>query len=258
VYQWFVFVHLAGVFGLLAAHGVSMVVMFRLRTERDPARVDGLLQLSAASITPFWISTVVLLVGGIVAGFLGDLWSYGWIWAAVGTLLVIIVAMFAMARPYYRRIRFVSRAMAEGSQAVTAEQFDRILSSGRPWAVAVVGFGGLAFILYLMLFKPALGLAPEGTAARATGSAVHIAAEELSFSTDRLEAPAGQPFRLVFENQASVPHNVSIHRGEDAVFEGEVVAGPTRVTYAVPALGPGEYAFMCDIHPEMAGTLVAG
>jgi plastocyanin len=257
VYQWFVFVHLAGVFGLLAAHGVSMVVMFRLRTERDPARIDGLLQLSAASITPFWISTVVLLVGGIVAAFLGDLWSYGWIWAAVGTLVVIIVAMFAMARPYYRRVRFISRAMAEGSQAVSPEQFDRILSSGRPWAVAVVGFGGLAFILYLMLFKPELGLAPEGTAARAAGTAVHIAAEELSFSTDRLEAPAGESFRLVFENDGSVPHNVSIHRGENALFEGEVVTGPTRVTYSVPALERGEYVFVCDIHPEMTGTLVA-
>lgn len=257
MYQWFVFVHLAGVFGLLAAHGVSMVVMFRLRTERDPVRVDGLLQLSAASITPFWISTVVLLFGGIVAAFLGDLWSYGWIWASIGTLVVIIVAMFAMARPYYQRVRFISRAMAEGSQAVTPEQFDRILSSGRPWAVAVVGFGGLAFILYLMLFKPTLGLAPEGTAARATGTAVHIAAEELSFSTGRLEAPGGEPFRLVFENGASVPHNVSIHRGENAVFEGEVVAGPITVTYSVPALEPGKYAFVCDIHPEMTGTLVA-
>lgn len=257
MYQWFVFVHLAGVFGLLASHGVSMVVMFRLRTERDPARVDGLLQLSAASITPFWLSTVVLLVGGIVAAFLGDLWSYGWIWASIGTLVVIIVAMFAMARPYYRRVRFVSRAMAEGSQAVSPEQFDRILSSGRPWAVAVVGFGGLALILYLMLFKPELGLAPQRTEALATGPAVRIAAEELSFSTGRLGAPAGEPFRLVFENRASVPHNVSIHRGEEAVFEGEVVAGPTTVTYSVPALEAGEYSFVCDIHPEMTGTLVA-
>jgi plastocyanin len=197
-------------------------------------------------------------VGGIVAAFLGDLWSYGWIWAAVATLLVIIVAMFVMARPYYRRVRFVARAMAEGSQAVTSEQFDRILSSGRPWAVAAVGFGGLAFILYLMLFKPTLGLEPsQELASRAAGPAVRIAAEELSFSVDRLDAPAGEPFRLVFENRAAVPHNVSIHRGEDAVFEGQVVAGPETVSYQVPALEPGRYGFVCVIHPEMTGTLVA-
>jgi plastocyanin len=51
---------------------------------------------------------------------------------------------------------------------------------------------------------------------------------------------------------------VSIHGDGQDLFEGEVVAGPTTVTYAVPALDPGEYAFVCDIHPEMTGTLVAG
>lgn len=259
MYQWFVFIHLLGVFGLLASHGVSMVVMFRLRTEREPSRVDELLQLSASSITPFWISTAVLLLGGIVAAFLGpDLWSYGWIWASVATLLVIIVAMFLLARPYYRRVRFVARAMSEGSEAVSSEQFDRILASGRPWAVAAIGFGGLALILYFMLFKPTLGLAPATSVATATGPAVHLSADELSFGADRLRAPAGRPFRLVFDNRAAVPHNVSIHQGEDAVFEGEVVAGPTTVTYSVPALGAGEYRYVCDVHPDqMTGTLEA-
>jgi plastocyanin len=261
VYQWSVFVHLAGVFGLLATHGVSMVVMFRLRTERDPARVDGLLQLSASSITPFWISTGVLLLGGIVAAFLGpDLWSYGWIWASIGTLVLIIVAMYVLARPYYRRVRFISRAMVEGSQAVSPEQFDRILRSGRPWAVTAIGVGGLLFILYLMLFKPTLGLAPAApSAAAATGPAVHLGAKELSFTTQRLSAPAGEPFRIVFENAVAVPHNVSIRRGDEAEFEGQIVTGPTVVTYPVPALAPGEYTFVCDVHPEqMTGTLVAG
>jgi hypothetical protein len=260
VYQWFVFIHLLGVFGLLASHGVSMVVMFQLRTQRDPARVDGLLQLSAASIGPFWISTGVLLLGGIVAGFLGpDLWSYGWIWASVVTLVLIIVAMFLLARPYYQRVRFVARAMVEGSQAVTPEQFDRILASGRPWAVAAIGIGGLALILYFMLFKPTLGLAPAPPAAAATGPAVRLGADELSFDTRRLDAPSDRGFRLVFENRVAVPHNVSIHDGDEAVFEGRIVTGPATVTYAVPALEAGEYTFVCDVHPaQMTGALEAG
>jgi plastocyanin len=261
VYQWFVFVHLAGVFGLLASHGVSMVVMFRIRTERDPAKVDGLLQLSASSITPFWISTAVLLVGGVVAGFLGpDLWSYGWIWASVVTLALIIVAMYLLARPYYRRVRFVARAMADGSQAVTPEQFDRILRSGRPWTVAAVGIGGLGLILYFMLFKPTLGLAPSAEVAAApTGPAVRLAAEELSFTTERLSAPAGRSFRIVFDNRADgVPHNVSVYDDGSAIEKGEIVTGPATATYAVPPLDPGEYRFVCDVHPDlMTGTLVA-
>jgi hypothetical protein len=136
MYQWFVFVHLAGVFGLLASHGVSMGVMFRLRGERDPARVDSLLQISALSVGPFYISLLVLLVGGVVAGFLGDLWSYGWIWGSIAVLVLIMVVMYAMARPYYQRVRFIARAMAEGTEAVSQEQWERILRSGRPMTAA--------------------------------------------------------------------------------------------------------------------------
>jgi plastocyanin len=257
VYQWFVFVHLAGVFGLLASHGVSMGVMFRLRMERDPARVESLLQVSAQALAPFYVSLLVLLGGGVVAAFLGDLWSYGWIWGSIVVLLVIMIAMYAMARPYYQRVRFISRAMAEGSEAVTPEQFDRILRSGRPWSVAVVGVLGLAVILYFMLFKPTLGLAPEADAGtEAAGAAVRLTAEELSFSTERLTAPAQEPFRIVLDNQASVPHNVSVYDDGTALARGEVVAGPATVSTTVPALDPGSYRFTCDVHPDqMTGTL---
>lgn len=256
MYQWFVFVHLAGVFGLLASHGVSMGVMFRLRTERDPARVASLLQVSAQSLAPFYVSLLVLLVGGVVAAFLGDLWSYGWIWASIAVLVVIMVAMSAIARPYYQRVRFISRAMAEGSEAVTPEQFDRILRSGRPWTVTVVGVLGLAVILYFMLFKPTLGLAPEAEAGATAGPAVRLVAEELSFTTDLLTAPAGAPFRIVLDNQASVPHNVSVYDDGTAVARGEVVAGPATVSTSVPALDRGSYRFACDVHPDqMTGTL---
>jgi plastocyanin len=259
VYQWFVFVHLAGVFGMLASHGVSMGVMFRLRGERDPARVDSLLQISALSLAPFYASLLLLLVGGVVAGFLGDLWSYGWIWGSIAVLVVIMVVMYAMARPYYQRVRFISRAMAEGSEAVSKEQWDRILSSGRPMAVAAVGIVGLVVILYFMLFKPTLGLDPEAEAAPATGTAVPVTADELSFSADRLSAPAGEPFRIVLDNRAAgVPHNVSVYEDGTAMARGEVVPGPATVTTSVPALDAGEYAFLCDVHPDqMAGTLVA-
>jgi hypothetical protein len=44
--------------------------------------------------------------------------------------------------------------MADGSQAVSDEQLAGLLEGPRPWILAVIGFGGLLFILYLMLFKP--------------------------------------------------------------------------------------------------------
>lgn len=260
MYQWWVFLHLLGVFGFLVAHGVSVAVTFRVRSERDPARVEALLQISSASISAFYVSLGVLLVGGIVAAFDGNLWGYGWIWASLVTLTVVLVAMYVMARPYYRRIRFVASAMAQGSQAVSPEQFVGMLRSRRPLTIAAIGFTGLVVILYLMLFKPTLGLSPqqEETASLATTTSVALGATELAFTSDSLFVPADKPFALEFENRSSVPHNVSVYDGDVALFTGDVFSGPKTVSYTLPALAPGDYAFVCDVHPEqMTGTVVA-
>jgi plastocyanin len=261
VYQWWVYVHLAGVFGLLVSHGVSVAVTFRLRAERDATRAVALLEISSSSITAFYISLAVLLLGGVVAAFDGGLWGYGWIWASVATLAVVMLAMYALARPYYHRIRFVATALAEGSRAVTPEQFEKLLKAPRSLVIAAIGVAGLAVILYLMLFKPTLGMTPapaEQTAAGGPG--IVLEASELTFDARRLEAPANERFRLRFANNSSVAHNVSIYgRDGEPLFTGEISAGPRVTEYSIPALAAGRYRFVCDVHPQqMTGTLVAG
>ena len=100
--------------------------------------------------------------------------------------------------------------------------------------------------------------APSG-APSADPDALQISAKDIKFSTDRLEAEAGKPFAIVFDNQESAPHNVAIYTDESAsekVLVEEPFAGPKTVTYDVPALDAGEYFFRCDLHTNMTGTLV--
>jgi uncharacterized membrane protein len=97
---------------------------------------------------------LLLLAGGIVAGFQGHWWGQKWIWTALIVLVVTSVVMGIIATPYYRRLGFVARAKAGGSTAVSDEQFAAILSSSVPFVLAAVGFGAIIFILYLMVFKP--------------------------------------------------------------------------------------------------------
>ena len=89
---------------------------------------------------------------------------------------------------------------------------------------------------------------------------IDIAALNTQFDTAELEVVAGQPFKINFDNQDPLPHNVAIHEGSPTgqeVFMGEIVTGPTQVTYDVPALPAGAYAFVCTVHPNMTGTLNA-
>jgi plastocyanin len=38
------------------------------------------------------------------------------------------------------------------------------------------------------------------------------------------------------------------------IFKGEIVTGVKTATYKVPALQPGQYPFLCTVHPTMTGT----
>src|SRR3954447_20399269 len=164
MYEWWVLLHLAGVFTFLLAHGVSVGVLFRLRKERDPAKVATLLELSGTSVKGFYAGLVILLIGGFAAGATGHLWGKPLIWISLAGLVLTSIAMTAMATPYYRRVGFVARAMEGGSEAVTTEQFDEVLKDSRSNSVAAIGFAALAAILYMMVMKPTFGFGADGSA----------------------------------------------------------------------------------------------
>jgi hypothetical protein len=162
MYQFLVFVHLLGVFGFLLAHGVSAAVGISLRKERDLVRIRALLDLSSWSLRAFYVSVLLLLGGGIAAGFVGHWWGEGWIWAALGVLIVMMGAMYGMASPYYNRVRQSVGAQTydqmrkgvEPAPALSAQDLEPLLRSARPLLVVVVGAVGLLVILWLMVLKP--------------------------------------------------------------------------------------------------------
>lgn len=154
MYPWIVFLHVAGAFGFLLAHGVSVAVLLRLRTERNRARITTLLDLSSSSMTGFYASIVVLLAAGTLAGFIGNWWRMGWIWASLGLFLVIAAAMYPLATTYFRRLRAAVGKRPSGAPVASDEELDELLGSGRPALIAVIGFGGILIILWMMMFKP--------------------------------------------------------------------------------------------------------
>ena len=153
-YNFWVFLHLLGVFGFLTAHGVVVGVSFALRKERDPARIRTLLELSGSSMMAFYGSLLVLLAGGFAATAYAHFWNQMWIWIALGLLVFISVVMSVLVGPYYRRIRKVMGIQATGSSAVGPEEIHAVMVSGRPMIVAALGIVTLVAILYLMVMKP--------------------------------------------------------------------------------------------------------
>ena len=87
------------------------------------------------------------------------------------------------------------------------------------------------------------------------------AVNPVAFEQSALEVVAGVAFSILFNNKnEGVPHNVAIHEGDAndvgaEIWQGEIFPGIGTRTYNVPALTAGTYAFICTVHPNMAGTL---
>jgi plastocyanin len=86
---------------------------------------------------------------------------------------------------------------------------------------------------------------------------VVIRAEDMAFDPDEVEVPADEPVTVVIDNRdEGVNHNIHV---EDAPApnrtELEQGVSQQALTVTLPA---GEYEFVCDIHPTMTGTMVAG
>ena len=97
---------------------------------------------------------MLLLGGGIWAGFNRSWWGEGWIWVALGLFLANLIFMYALPAPYYKKIREVMTIEESSSSAVAPAQLDEMLRSNLPMIVVVVGLASILFIAYLMVIKP--------------------------------------------------------------------------------------------------------
>ncbi|OGO53577.1 MAG: hypothetical protein A2V85_08170 [Chloroflexi bacterium RBG_16_72_14] len=101
--------------------------------------------------------------------------------------------------------------------------------------------------------EPGATQAPAATVLR-------ISAQNVTFDTDTLSAPADTAFQIEFaNNDPGIPHNVEIRDSNgQSLFKGDIFPGVETRTYDVPALSAGTYTFVCTVHPSMTGTLTVG
>ena len=162
MYQWIVFSHVLGVFGFLLAHGTAAAVSFKLRGEREIARVRTLLDMSRAVTAIASVSLLVLLTAGIIAGFMGDWWGHGWIWTSLALFVAMGVSMTPLGSRPLNRLRALLKAGGSHTKSATLpsadipveQQLAAVLADIHPWLLTAIGGGGLAVILWLMMFKP--------------------------------------------------------------------------------------------------------
>ena len=98
--------------------------------------------------------------------------------------------------------------------------------------------------------------ADEPACKEAISGRVTLVAEDLMWDTDCLQAPAGA-LTIVLDNQDDgVNHDVHLPDAPGSPST-DLIEGPATIELEV-TLDPGTYQYVCDIHPNMVGTLTVG
>lgn len=87
-----------------------------------------------------------------------------------------------------------------------------------------------------------------------TSGEVTIVAEDIDWDADCIDAVAGEDLVITIDNRDDgVPHNLHL-RDAPGQPGTELEEGPVTQTLEVN-LPEGDYEYICDIHPNMLGTL---
>lgn len=136
-------------------------------------------------------------------------------------------------------------------------------------AIVVLGalmIGGFMIGAGLTVFQDnttaAAATQPAGGGGTQPAGPPKIVATDNKFDKNQLEATAGQPFTVSFQNKGQVKHNLHFYDkqgGSDLAqgAAGQIIDGgkSESLTFTLP--GPGTFWFQCDLHPDqMNGHLV--
>lgn len=155
------YIHVLAALAFVLAHGASAAVSLRLPTLRDRGTIVAYLDLSERMMGATYAALLVVLVGGIVSGIAGGYWTSGqlWLWASLAIFIGIAFEMSFVRWRYLLRVRNAlgiapDQRAGKGPPPGSDEELAAALDSRIPVVNFVVGVGGIAILVWLMMMKP--------------------------------------------------------------------------------------------------------
>jgi len=161
-YQIILYLHVAGALGFFLFHGATASATFGLKREKGRESVAILLKMRELGGVGGSLSLMVMLISGIVLGFMGRWWGDIWLWASIAIFLVIGLVMGGSGRNYFDRVSYAvnpakykaPKDKKDDPEPPTEEDLAMEQAKGRPVMLTVTGIVSLVLMLWLMMFKP--------------------------------------------------------------------------------------------------------
>ena len=157
MYLWVVFLHVLVVFIFLIQHAAEIWVSFKLREQKEPQGVLATYGfMPDHNIRNLRITYSLIIITGITGGFLTTWWRQGWMWTALGVMIVIWLVMRRVSDRYLNAVdAIVDTALKNKEDPSASAKFIRDLKARRePEILGGVAASGGLVILWLMMFKP--------------------------------------------------------------------------------------------------------
>jgi small-conductance mechanosensitive channel len=158
---WLVFLHILSALTFFLAHGTSVAMAFKIRTETDFSRIRAMLDLSASTIGIMFFLFLAMGLTGLIMPFILKLWGKGWIWISIVLMVVVLVQMGLMNEKRYKTLRrLVGLPYMQGNKEYPAEEPASLqevhehMKKLRVEELVIVGYIIPMAVLRLMVFKP--------------------------------------------------------------------------------------------------------
>ena len=157
MYKWIVYLHVTVIFIFLIQHAAEIIVTFKLREQKEPEGVFATYSFMPNNNSRnLRITYSLIIVTGAVAGFMSVWWRQGWMWAALGVMIVIWIVMNQIGGKYLTAVDAITeQAIKNKADESANEKFRQDLKRRRePEIMTITSLIGMLIILWLMMFKP--------------------------------------------------------------------------------------------------------
>ena len=158
---WLVFLHSLSAFTFFLAHGASVAMAFKIRSETKFERIRALLDLSSSTFMVMIISFVVMGLTGLILPFMLKIWNKGWVWVSIGLMVVVVIQMGYVSERRYKPLRrlvglpyMVGGKEFPAEEPASADEVQEHLKKLKFGELVGVGYVIPMIVLWLMMFKP--------------------------------------------------------------------------------------------------------
>jgi len=158
---WLVFLHTLSAFAFFLAHGASVAMAFKVRSETDFDRIRAMLDLSASTVGVMFGAFLAMGLTGLVMPFILKLWNRGWIWLSIVLMAAVFLHMVVINDRRYKHLRrMVGLPYMIGGKHFDAEppasqaEVEAHLKKMKVTDLVIVGLVIPTIVLWLMVFKP--------------------------------------------------------------------------------------------------------